>query len=205
MFNSEKPSLDELPGSAQLLRSTLLAGVVALVVLVTVVLPAEYGFDPTGVGRVLGLTEMGEIKHALRHEAEEDDHHDDDHSDESSSLWLDLINGIVGTAHAQDIWKDQLAFALAPGESAEVKLVMKSGAAAEYVWVAEGGRINFDLHAHGDGESVTYEKGRGEVSGEGVISAAFAGQHGWFWRNRDKSDVSVSIKLRGDYSKLIQD
>ncbi len=204
MFNSEKPSLEELPSSAQLIRSTILAGVVALATLITVVLPAEYGFDPTGVGRVLGLTEMGKLKHALRHEAEQD-HDDDDHADESSSLWLEILNGFVGTAHAQDTWKDKVSFTLSPGESAEVKLVMVSGALASYEWVAEGGRINFDLHAHGDNQSVTYEKGRGEGSGKGAITAAFTGKHGWFWRNRDKSDITVSMRLRGDYSELIQD
>ena len=33
------------------------------------VLPAEYGIDPTGVGRALGLTQMGEIKVQLAEEA----------------------------------------------------------------------------------------------------------------------------------------
>lgn len=55
---------------AQLVRSTLLALTVAVVVLVTCVLPAEYGVDPTGVGRLLGLTQMGETKRALAEEAE---------------------------------------------------------------------------------------------------------------------------------------
>ena len=34
-------------------------------------LTAEYGTDPTGVGNVLGLTEMGEIKQQLAREAAE--------------------------------------------------------------------------------------------------------------------------------------
>ena len=54
MFNAEKPSLEELPSSAQLIRSTILAAVSAAAILVTVVLPAEYGIDPTGVGRAIG-------------------------------------------------------------------------------------------------------------------------------------------------------
>ena len=36
------------------------------------VLPAEYNIDPTGVGRALGLTQMGEIKTQLAREAEAD-------------------------------------------------------------------------------------------------------------------------------------
>ena len=72
MFNAEKPSLDELPSSKQLIRSTVIAGASAVAILVTVVLPAEYGIDPTGLGRAIGLSEMGEIKRQLADEAEAD-------------------------------------------------------------------------------------------------------------------------------------
>jgi hypothetical protein len=50
------------------LRSTAIAAVIASAILVTIVLPAEYGIDPTGVGRILGLTQMGEIKMELARE-----------------------------------------------------------------------------------------------------------------------------------------
>ena len=69
MFNAEKPSLDELPSSAQLIRSTAIAAASAVVILVTVVLPAEYNIDPTGLGGAIGLAEMGEIKTQLAKEA----------------------------------------------------------------------------------------------------------------------------------------
>lgn len=202
MFNAKKPSLDELPSSAQLLRSTILAAVGAAAILVTVVLPAEYGIDPTGIGGVLGLTEMGEIKQELADEAEQDRliHG----SDQGSSLMNGLIGLFVGIAHAQESWQDTVTFTLAPGDFTEVKLVMNAGDTAEYAWAAEGGRINFDLHAHGSGQSTTYEKGRGETGGEGSFEAAFDGEHGWFWRNRDKSDVTVTLQLRGGYSELLQ-
>ena len=68
MFNAKKPSLDELPSSAQLIRSTAIAAASAVAILVTVVLPAEYNIDPTGIGGVLGLAEMGEIKTQLAEE-----------------------------------------------------------------------------------------------------------------------------------------
>jgi hypothetical protein len=40
-----------LPSLRQLNRATLIALGAAAVILVTTVLPAEYGVDPTGVGR----------------------------------------------------------------------------------------------------------------------------------------------------------
>ena len=205
MFNSEKPSLDQLPGSAQLLRSTLFAAVAALVILVTVVLPAEYGKDYTGVGSLLGLTEMGEIKRQLHNEKLEDHIDDNNASGSNANFWASILETLVPSAHAQENWMDEVVFTLAPGASAEIKLVMKSGDFAEYSWAAVGGKINFDLHAHGGGESVTYEKGRGKESGEGSFTADFKGNHGWFWRNRDKQDVTITIRLRGDYSEVVQE
>jgi len=200
MFTRKKPSLEELPSSAQLLRSTLLAAAAAVLILVTVVLPAEYGIDPTGAGRALGLAEMGEIKQQLAEEAEQDGATHG--ADQSSSLLESILGVFVGTAHAQDDWRDEISFTLAPGESAEWKLVMEEGDAAEYRVTVEGGRVNFDLHGHGSGQSVTYEKGRGSSGSEGGIIAAFAGEHGWFWRNRDDQDVTVTLKVRGEYGEL---
>ncbi|MDQ3687725.1 MAG: hypothetical protein M3430_19285, partial [Acidobacteriota bacterium] len=72
MYNSDLPTRAELPSSKQLLRSTAIAIIVATVLLVTIVLPSEYGIDPTRIGRVLGLTQMGEIKTSLAAEAERD-------------------------------------------------------------------------------------------------------------------------------------
>jgi hypothetical protein len=69
MYNSETPLRAELPSSKQLTRSTVIAAVCAMALLATLVLPAEYGIDPTGAGRLLGLTEMGETKTRLIKEA----------------------------------------------------------------------------------------------------------------------------------------
>ncbi|MEM8633155.1 MAG: transmembrane anchor protein [Pseudomonadota bacterium] len=201
MFNAEKPSLDALPSSAQLLRSTAIAGLSAAAILVAVVLPAEYGIDPTGMGRVLGLTEMGEIKQELAREAEEDAQR---HGAGDQDSFLDDLFGLfVSSAHAQEAWQDVVTFSLEPGEHTEVKMLMDEGDTADYAWTATGGRISFDLHAHGEGQSVNYDKDRGATEGEGSIEAPFAGEHGWFWRNRDKSAVKVTLHLRGTYDAVV--
>lgn len=201
MFNNKRPSLEELPTSRQLLKSTAIAAASATVILVAVVLPAEYGIDPTGAGGVLGLTEMGQIKAQLYEEAEADRLMG---LEEQSSLLDDLFGLFVGTAYAQEApaWRDETSFTLQPGETAEWKMVMEEGAQAQYQMIVEGGRVNFDLHGHGGGQSVTYEKGRGSQGAEGGIIADFAGEHGWFWRNRDDVPVTVTVRVRGDYSEF---
>ena len=208
MNNAPKPNLEDLPTKAQLFRSSVIAGIGAVVILVTVYLPAEHAIDPTGVGRVLGLTEMGEIKLELAAEAEADRLLDEQLGQDQSSSVLDPVFGLfVGTAHAQEaqeVWRDEVTFTLEPGASAEVKMTMEAGNVVEYAWTATGGRVNFDLHAHGGGESIDYERGRGETAGEGSIEAPFAGNHGWFWRNRDSTAITITIQLRGDYSEIVQ-
>lgn len=203
MFHIEKPSLNDLPSLAQLIRYTLFAVIGAGLILVAVVLPAERGMDPTGAGRMLGLTQMGEIKQELREEAEADKEH---HGTSQSYNLLDGFTAfLIGTAYAQDAWKETITFTLEPGDYTETKLVMNEGAQAQYVWTATGGRVNFDLHAHGGGQSKTYDKGRGASEGEGSIVAQFKGEHGWFWRNRDKSAITITLKINGEYLEVIRD
>ena len=67
--NFDRPLPEDLPSTKQLLLSTLIAFIAAGVVLIATVLPAEYGIDPTGVGKILGLQKMGEIKVQLENKA----------------------------------------------------------------------------------------------------------------------------------------
>ena len=208
MHNGNKPNPDELPTSAQLTKSTIYAAVAAVVLLVTIVLPSEYNLDPTGVGGVLGLAEMGEIKSQLAEEAEADrllELENSGATDDRSSVGGGIFGFFVSAAHAQTAnpeWTDQYSVTLTPGEGVEAKLVMEEGAEAEFMWVAENGVVNFDLHGDGGGENISYEKGRAVAGDEGVLTAAFTGNHGWFWRNRDGQDVTVTLFVRGAYSEM---
>ncbi|MEH6521180.1 transmembrane anchor protein [Sulfitobacter sp.] len=202
MNNAPKPNIEDLPTTAQLRRSTIIAAIGAVAIGVMVYLPAEYGTDPTGVGSILGLSEMGEIKQQLAAEAAADEALHG--GDESSSLMNDIFGLFVSSAAAQQGWQDEITFTLAPGASTEIKATMEQGATLAYAWVATGGRINFDLHAHAGEEGVTYETGRGQTSAEGSFETPFAGEHGWFWRNRDKTDVTVTLQLNGSYSEIVR-
>ncbi len=209
MHNGNKPTPEDLPTSAQLLKSTAIAAASAVAILALVVLPAEYGIDPTGVGKALGLAEMGEIKTQLSEEAEDDRLMQLQATpvvEEQSSVSGGIFGLFFGAAYAEEVvaaeWTEQHSLILTPGEGAEVKLAMEEGAEAEFLWVAEGGVVNYDQHGDGGGKDISYEKGRAEPRGEGILTAAFTGNHGWFWRNRDKQDVTVTLYARGDYSEM---
>jgi len=209
MYNSDTPLRAELPSSRQLRRSTIVAALTAAVLLVTVVLPAEYGIDPTGVGRALGLTEMGEIKAQLATEAANDaaaDARQAESEGTSASVRKSARAEVplaTPSAPAQARWRDEVRFTLSPGQGIEIKLRMNQGAKAEFAWAVEGaGAVNFDTHGDDGGRSISYEKGRGVSSDNGELVAAFAGAHGWFWRNRGRGDVTVVLRTRGDYIDL---
>jgi hypothetical protein len=201
MYNTEKPAAADLPSSKQLIRSTLIALVAAIAILVTIVLPAEYSIDPTGIGRVLGLTEMGEIKGQLAKEAA---------ADAAMDAAKAQGKATAATSSSQDspqseanaAWRDEMKVSLQPGQGAEVKLVMQAGDKAQFSWVTEGGVVNFDKHGDGGAESISYEKGRGASFNEGDLEAAFTGNHGWFWRNRGESPVTITIRTRGQYAEM---
>ena len=148
---------------------------------------------------------MGKIKVQLAQEAEADRLLDEQRALDQSSSLLDTVFGLfVGAAYAQEAWQDEVTFVLEPGDTAEIKMTMEAGATVTYAWTATGGRVNFDLHAHSGGESVDYERGAGQTEGEGTIEAPFAGDHGWFWRNRDSTPITMTIQLRGEYGDIVE-
>lgn len=221
MYNTDMPTRNELPSSAQLVRSTIIAAIVALVLLVTVVMPSEYALDPTGAGRLLGLTAMGEIKVQLVEEAAADEAAQmvsvQSSSEESAAQPAETApqaatppelaaepkaeEPVLAPA-AEPEWQDEVRVTLTPGEGTEFKLTMQEGAVARFSWKTEGGPVNFDTHGDGGGQSISYEKGRGVPEDEGELEAAFTGNHGWFFRNRNGNNITLVLRTDGDYGEM---
>lgn len=203
------PAPVDAPSSLRLLRSTLIAAAVAGVLLVTCVLPAEYGKDPTGIGRVLGLTQMGEVKMALAEEAA---------SNAAAEASADSViaaaesgaepgaAATTGAPGATGTRVDTTLVTLAPGKGGEIKLVMRGATRAAYNWSVSGGVVNFDMH--GDSTNapkdwfVSYRKGQRAAADSGELVAGFDGNHGWYWRNRGREPVLIRLVTSGSYSAV---
>lgn len=194
MYNADLPTRAELPTAQQLIRSTLIALATATVILVTAVLPAEYAIDPTGIGRVLGLTQMGEIKMQLAEEAARDA--------ASAAIEAPALVAADTPVVADSGRTDEISVTLQPGEGAEVKLSMREGARSRFEWTVQGGVVNYDLHGDGGGASTSYQQGRAVPRHSGELEAAFDGNHGWFWRNRGAQEVTVRLRVVGDHSDI---
>lgn len=214
MYNTDLPTRAELPGAGQLLRSTIIAALVAAGLLVTTILPAEYGIDPTGIGRILGLTQMGEIKTSLAKEASAEKPSPATAASEKPpaiQLPADVATPEMAKRAQPDIKQTAAAqhtmtVRLKPGQAAEIKLAMRKGASVRYEWSTAGGGVNFDTHGDPVGAAKNfyhgYGKGRNSLADSGVLEAAFDGTHGWFWRNRTNAEVTVTLKTSGDYTEI---
>lgn len=203
MFNSQRPSTDDLPTNGQLLRATAIAAVAAGAILATVVLPSEYGIDPTGIGRMAGFTQMGEIKQQLALEAAADEAGARASVDTQAPQSALTGNPTAAPSDASEPSSDVTTLTLAPGEGAEIKLVMAKDRTVEYDWSASGGVVNYDTHA--DAPAISYHGyGKGSNSGgeQGTLVAAFDGSHGWFWRNRSGGVVTITLRTQGNYTEI---
>ncbi|MBK3441338.1 MAG: transmembrane anchor protein [Pseudomonadales bacterium RIFCSPLOWO2_12_60_38] len=213
MFNTPLPTVNELPSTRKLLRSTVLAILVAAGLLVTVVMPSEYAIDPTGVGRTLGLTQMGELKIILAQEALADAAPPQASAPEPApqiaAVKPEVQPAVQPVAKSNlALKKDQLTITLKPGEGKEIKLEVLKNRTVNYEWTTVGGPVNYDTHGepyNGEkGYFHSYNKGKQVKSDKGEFIAIFDGTHGWFWRNRSNSDVTISLRTAGDYLSIKQ-
>jgi hypothetical protein len=196
---NEKTKLDivVLPSSTGLLKATAIAIAAAVAILVTIVLPAEYGIDPTGIGQRFGLVSL------------------------SMAVPAEPVDIQISTSPAATIsefdaaWRsqvpyrnDEITLTLNPGEGTEVKALMRSGERLVFNWTAAGGKVNFDMHGEklnaASDEYSSYWRGRNAASGHGAFIAPFDGTHGWYWRNRDTQAVTIKVQTAGFYEKLFQ-
>jgi hypothetical protein len=197
MYNDKMPTKDELPTPRQLVRATLVAAAVAIVLLVVAVLPGEYGWDPTGVGRMLGLTKMGVIKQQLSEE----------NQGKAAAAGTAPIPSVPTEASAPTDSTpapvgrvDSIEVLLIPDQGTEVKVALLGGAKVRYRWSVPKGLVNHDTHGDGKGKSISYKKERQVAADSGVLTAAFDGKHGWFWRNRGSSAVVVQLHVEGEHT-----
>jgi len=172
---------EELPQANR--RTLSFAAVLLLILTLAAVLPAEYALDPTGLGRVLGLTPMGELKQKLARAAEEE-----------AKLAFD------GPSKERT---DTTTIRVPPAGSVEVKLAMAKGAKANFDWTADGGTVSFETHVDKRrGGYHSYGKGENQSSDKGSIVAVFNGYHGWYFKNDGPNEVVITLQTSGDYREV---
>lgn len=158
----------------QLLKALVISAVAAFVILVTIILPAEYRIDPTGVGKLTGLINLkqpGDISSA----------------EEIKNLETKFLT------HTTEITVN-------PNEGLEYKLKMKEKDVLLFNWKANT-RVNFEFHGDpGQGLTAfrTYNKSI-ESEATGLFTAPFDGRHGWYWANDSTEPITITLTTSGYY------
>jgi hypothetical protein len=173
-----------------LIRATLLAALGASVILVTVVMPAEYGIDPVGSGQALGIFRP-RVEVAA--------------ADQTTSTAASAAPPAALFKQPETFKSDDLTLDLESGEGAEIKARMRQGQRFVFTWTAEGGPVNFDMHgdkANTADEFSSFWKADDQTSGHGAFEAPFDGNHGWFWQNLNAETVKIRLRTSGFYEQI---
>lgn len=207
----------QAPGRRSLVKASLLAMAVAAVILVTAVLPAEYGIDPTGVGSRLGLDALAEADAPAPVESPAASQLAPAASAPvaaSAASGLDAVGQPVKPVEASHVGKrddalrsDELSVILAPGKGAEIKAQMQTGAGFVFEWTASA-PVAVDMHGERkdapEGEYTSYWIEPARQQGSGSFTAPFEGSHGWYWLNRGDTPVTVRVQVTGFQRKLFR-
>jgi hypothetical protein len=160
------------PPVRKILLATAGAAAAAAILLITAVLPAEYGIDPLGTGRLLGLTDLSG----------------------ASSAAIKRQDASYKTNTA--------SFDLGPYEFVEFKYRLEQGATMVYSWTATGPVIydmHSEPDGAPAGYAESFDKAQ-SPSAHGSYTAPFSGIHGWFWENPNSKLVTITLTTAGFYS-----
>lgn len=164
------------------------AAALGTVLTVTVILPTEYGMDPTGFGALTGLNRLSEPPELVV---------------ETRFTAPPEIAAVEPLPFRQDVVTVPIgAFGRTLGAT-EYKVTLAEGQTMVYSWKASA-PILFEFHGHTtptDGspaQVMDYIKGQaGE--GHGTLTAPLSGIHGWYFANPTFEEVTVELTMAGYY------
>jgi hypothetical protein len=162
----------EPPAPRQIAAATAIAFLVAGALLIAVVLPAEYGIDMIGTGRMLGLTALAGPE----------------------------VGAVTSQTAAYKV--DAREFALSPFESVEYKYRLEEGASMVFSWEATGivvADLHSEPDNGPEGYAESFDR-RESSAAHGTYRAPFTGIHGWFWENRGRTDLTIRLRSGGFYT-----
>lgn len=199
----------QIVDTKKIIKATVIAFVVAIIVLVTTVLPAEYGIDPTGAGKLLGLSQLAETGAST--EAV-------DAGSMTSFPVLKLENvgskpDVPRPAEANnpppenqyDVREDNIQILIPAGKGLEYKVLIQKYGTMKYEWITDNGFLFFDFHGEvkeeNPGSNVFFESYTisNATNVTGTLLAPFEGKHGWYFKNDGTTDVVASLRLKGEY------
>lgn len=203
--------MSDSPQSTTIIKGLVGAFIAAMLATVLLIMPAEFGRDPTGVGGLLGLTGLAETEAGIAQPkalamdgafpaivADFDEY-------EPPVIGLPFANIIDDI----DMQRDDITITLEAGEQVEYKAIMNRGDSLVYAWTSDAEEIYSDFHAdptedielYPDGYFVRYQESE-EPGSKGSLVAPFTGNHGWYWLNYNEVPVTIELTVRGYYTEI---
>lgn len=208
MLDSVSPFQQKPPSTRRLATSVVVAVFGAGLVLVTIVLPAEHGIDPTGVGRALGLTALTEPTRTVRiADVVGGNERYREVQVPAFGEPTPLPNPAVFQSQPEPPRVEVRTITLQAGQETEIKAVLRKGQMVQFSWTLDRGQVYVDFHGHepeaGETFWVRYEEQQAGSRGSGSLVAPFSGEHGWFWKNYNPFPVVVTLNLSGYYDRVV--
>jgi len=165
------------------------AGAAAAMAFIAVafVLPAETGWDPTGIGTATGLVKIAEPDNAELERGM------------ARVETQDVLLLSDTTPAPEEGVTDSWEYELGPYEAVEFKYTIPEGARMAFSWEGSD-TLNYDMHSHPfeGGVEATESFGVDEAQKmHGVYIAPFTGIHGWYWQNRSVQPVTLKLETSG--------
>ena len=165
----------------------------AAALLLVAVLPAEYGIDPLGTGKALGLLALSHAGHL------------EPVPPPQGAALVPVPEGHIALYPAE--YKvDSRVFVLGPYEFVEFKYHLGKDAVMLFSWSADGDVLQ-DFHGDPDGAPASatesYDK-KPRRKSAGTFTAPFSGIHGWYFENPGGDTVTVKVTTAGFYTTAYQ-
>lgn len=201
----------EAPPATNLLKATIATIIGAIILLVLVVLPAEYGVDPTGFGDLTGLSDLAEDPYVTL-ELTDNIGGNEIIREVEIPLFGDpvpLPNPAVFQDQTEEAQSMSMTIELGSFEQTEIKTVLDEGKVIIYSWEVAGDQdVYFDFHGHeesfGPEFFVRYkERQEGLNKSSGSLTAPFYGEHGWLFFNINEEPITITLNVTGYYNEII--
>jgi len=186
----------------------------ATLISVTLVLPATYGVDPTGLGKRLGLVEHSEASQAssategpiilVRTPTGFENYSLPERDDTDEPI--PLPDPSVYHEQTDKLNEAALSITLKAGQQTEIKLLAAANDSIVFEWESTSAELYTDFHGHlpdDDDFWVRYQELEDSSVSRGSLLIPFTGEHGWYWLNIGEDDLTITLKVYGHYDELI--
>lgn len=195
----------------QIVLATGAALVIGVCVLLVAVLPAEYGLDPTGIGKRAGFSKLYQPKEQAKPASVPA-------STPSAVKVLKLEGGgsepeVVRPEEADrpapekqyPEREDSVQVKLRAGKGLEYKVKMLKYGRLKYEWLTDQGIVYSDFHGDvkqaNPPKDIYYESYAIAYINNmiGNLLAPYEGRHGWYFKNITDRDLTITVRMKGQY------